>query len=774
MIKLDSIAIKAAYSTDFQTKLTGEWKQWRSNYIDFVTHLQTADRQNWLQPEFQEKLWDKNVIANIGPGRSVTVQGAYPDQLLAGRLFDFMRQPLGESAEDRGKALQSTFETILSEVQKYNKRRPLARVVRLLAALFPNDMCCLVDERRLWQVLQVMGVPARKEGFVAHHPLLREQLRAALGSSDSIETQIDQSIFTWFLWEQYAENAEPGAIPVTPKGTVATDRPALSLLPANVQRRGLVHVRQNVPLLVAVVREAEQGISRSDLLAAIQREAPHLRAVGSARNIISQAQGGFALIGFGDGAFRPTERGLELLSVPDPTQVLQPLLIGRVFGMGHLLLALKTNPDGIGQQALSQQLSTLIPTRKSLWSGAELIQWATATKLARIENGQVLLSDEGQAYADALPVNFLTNWRLDAPIEDDGEAPEQLQDVRDDKSEQIVELQTAAWETLNQRFQEGIESSQLVLPHGFLAELHAALHMSSRKRFVLLAGLSGTGKTSIARAYAEAYCRALGLDDWRDHYAQVAVRPDWTDPAGLLGFVNAVVDPPSFQAAEALHLLLDADQDRQRPYFLCLDEMNLARVEHYFAPFLSAMEGESTTLALHGQLEAIDNVPPSVPWPRNLFIFGTVNMDESTHPFSDKVLDRAFTFEFWEVDLGSWEAKRRSAGANGAVMDTVAPLLKQLHDALAPARRHFGYRTADEFLAYCEAGKAAASPDALLDSAILMKILPRLRGDDSGPLKVSLAKLESIANPGAFPRTHRKIKLMQESLDLTGQARFWS
>jgi MoxR-like ATPase len=307
-----------------------------------------------------------------------------------------------------------------------------------------------------------------------------------------------------------------------------------------------------------------------------------------------------------------------------------------------------------------------------------------------------------------------------------------------------------------------------------LAELHAALHACRHKRFVLLAGLSGTGKTSIARAYSEAYCAALGLHDWQRHYAQVAVRPDWMDPTSILGFLNALVDPPIFQAGEALDLILRADQDRSHPYFLCLDEMNLARVEHYFAPFLSSMESAGGSLTIHGELDAVDGIEPRIPWPKNLFIFGTVNMDESTHPFSDKVLDRAFTFEIWDVDLEAWRQKKQGSGADPAILAQVAPVLVQVYDALRPARRHFGYRSADEILGICHSGPTHLGAGYLLDGAILRKILPRIRGDDSGPLKTALDELARVLPSSSFPRSFARIAEMRKALEQTGQARFWS
>ena len=210
------------------------------------------------------------------------------------------------------------------------------------------------------------------------------------------------------------------------------------------------------------------------------------------------------------------------------------------------------------------------------------------------------------------------------------------------------------------------------------------------------AGLSGTGKTSMARTYARAYCDELGLGV-EQHYEQVSVWPDWTDPSGLLGYTNPLADPPIFHETPALRLLLRAHAHPGEPYFLCLDEMNLARVEHYFAPFLTAMEGRGGRLVLHGGADAVDQIPSSIPWPKNLFLIGTVNMDETTHPFSDKVLDRAFTFEFWTADVAKW-AEKNALSYEAVMREEVLGVLGDLYGALEPARRHFGYRTFDEVL----------------------------------------------------------------------------
>ena len=770
----DAEAVKAAYATGFKDRLSKpDWKTWRDNYLAQVQRVEGATDAEWMTPAFQELLWDKNPISTLGPGVSVQVAGAYSDRALAQSLRAAYKQPRNDNVHERGAFLQAVYEDTLKALQPYNERQPKARLTRLLAALFPQDVGCILNWERLRQIIHAMGIRTIKGGFIANHTLLLNHLRNVLGDPPSLADQVEQSIFSWYFWERVDSEApgEEGAVLAGPRPEVVTNIPRLHLLPPAVQRKGLTYVSNNVALLVSVVRECEQGITRSDLVGVIQREAPQLKSANSATNIISQAQGGLSLITLQDGAYRPTERGSELITAPEPEQVLQPLLVARVFGMGHLLLALKDTPDGIGKSQLSKDLSKLIPTRTTQWSGGGMISWALVSKLAKRNGDAIALTEDGLAYAQALPSDFLDKWKIAPPEDDEADDFDGRSDPLPSASDALA---PASWDLLNARFADGMLSSTLILPDGFLAELHAALHASPRKRFVLLAGLSGTGKTSIARAYAEAYSRALGFDDWRARYAQIAVRPDWTDPSGLVGFVNAVSEPPTFQAAEALHLILRADADRTTPYFLCLDEMNLARVEHYFAPFLSAMEGDASELALHGEAEAIDNVKPRIPWPRNLFIFGTVNMDESTHPFSDKILDRAFTFEFWDVDLESWERSKRAAGVDSGLIGQVAPLLRELYRCLYPSRRHFGYRTADESLAYCVAGAATTPVKSLLDSAVLMKVLPRVRGDDSGPLADTLKELHRLLTEADLPRSLAKVEQMQSSLERVGQARFWS
>ena len=320
------------------------------------------------------------------------------------------------------------------------------------------------------------------------------------------------------------------------------------------------------------------------------------------------------------------------------------------------------------------------------------------------------------------------------------------------------------------------ETLPLVFPRDLVVRLHIALHANEHKHFVLLSGLSGTGKTQLARCYAN-LLHGLPQGAPNPYLHVVPVQPDWTDPSALLGYVNPLRERASYAQTAALRFLLSAQND-ERPRFLVLDEMNLARPEHYFAPFLSAMETGSP-LVVHGNPGAVDGVPASIPWPSNLFIIGTVNMDETTHGFSDKVLDRAFTIELWDVDLEAF--RKKVGGISPAVADTAFEVFGALQTALLPLRSHVGYRNLEEILRFLEAnaqadpaGQAALTPTEALDHALMMKVLPRLRGEDSPTLRNGLEAVRKTCATRGLERCAAKLVAMHAQLTATGTTLFWS
>ncbi|HEY4808719.1 MAG TPA: hypothetical protein VIH81_13400 [Roseiarcus sp.] len=273
-------------------------------------------------------------------------------------------------------------------------------------------------------------------------------------------------------------------------------------------------------------------------------------------------------------------------------------------------------------------------------------------------------------------------------------------------------------------------------PGGEIPRFHAGINFLEKKHFVILSGLSGTGKTQLSLKYARAV-HGLGSNDAKDPLLFVVpVRPEWTDPTGLTGYYdvlsNRYVVPPFLEA------VLVATAHRESPVFVVLDEMNLARVEHYFSDVLSCIEtGEP--LQLHSNSVPIEGITgtsiiAAIPLPANLYITGTINVDETTNPVSSKVLDRAVVIEMSDVQLAGYLAELAAGDATLQEARAAAePRLLAVQALLVPHGLGFGYRVASEAVRYLAFTRThlSAAPDAMLDDVMVQKILVKLRGSET-------------------------------------------
>lgn len=270
-------------------------------------------------------------------------------------------------------------------------------------------------------------------------------------------------------------------------------------------------------------------------------------------------------------------------------------------------------------------------------------------------------------------------------------------------------------------------------PGGEIRRFHAALNFLPHKHFVILAGLSGTGKTQLALKYARAV-HGLTCDKAPDPFLIVCpVRPEWTDPTGLTGYYdvlsNRYVVPPFLEA------VLLATAHRDSPVFVVLDEMNLARVEYYFSDVLSSVEtGEALQLHSSGvPLEGSTgtSIPAELTLPPNLYITGTINIDETTNPVSDKVLDRAQVIDMSVVDLAGFLAALETHEMALAPARAVCEgHLLAVHGLMAAHGLGFGYRVTEEVVRYhaFAAEHLQADPGTITDDLMVQKILVKLRG----------------------------------------------
>ncbi|SNT21697.1 MULTISPECIES: McrB family protein [unclassified Azospirillum] len=308
---------------------------------------------------------------------------------------------------------------------------------------------------------------------------------------------------------------------------------------------------------------------------------------------------------------------------------------------------------------------------------------------------------------------------------------------------------------------EEIESAVKALgghyPGGEVRRYHAALNFLQHKHFVILAGLSGTGKTQLALKYTRAV-HGLTSNKSPDPFLFVCpVRPEWTDPTGLTGYYdvlsNRYVVPPFLEA------VLLATAHRDSPVFVVLDEMNLARVEYYFSDVLSCIEtGEALQLHSSGvPLEGSTgtSIPAELTLPPNLYITGTINIDETTSPVSDKVLDRAHVIDMSAVDLAGFLAELESRDQSLTAARTACEShLLAAHKLMATHGLGFGYRVAEEVVRYhmFSAQHFNADPAGVTDDLMVQKILVKLRGAErQRSLLTGLAKaLAGLPRSQAF------------------------
>jgi hypothetical protein len=724
------------------------YQKWTAALTGFLQKVHNVEREEFLTEDFQQELWDSVAVSATGMG-NVDVSALTRDSSIAESLWKLKQGYLTSSDEMRHGLIDSTSYWVLSQIESKLKRRPLLKLCRVFAALCPGDFTTITNFRKLHELAVQMGYEGTFGQGLIEQRWVRARLNQILGNvrEEFSQPWIERMTLPWLLYVVYVQKME-----VEPTETIdlTTGEEKLIPLSADRRRRGMLAIGGSTSTIRTMIEFAKDGCSREDF-----RE--HLHSINPSHATTTLSTQLNALIAEwgvlraeGDN-LQLTARGESFLESGDTDEFCDWLLT-RILGFDNAIYLLRQSPISVKamifelQKVNSGWTSTFVPNC--------LITWLRSLALVELTKEKTLqLTEKGQRWAarvDWIPGVLV----VDASIEPANAELQNRGSINRLELAQIVN----SFDPL------------IAFRPEVVGQLDAGLWSHHRRHFAVLTGLSGAGKTVLARSYA------LGL--WQQEpvphegLITVAVQPGWHDPSCLLGYVNPLNSDVYVRTA-FLDFLLRATVDPDRAYTVILDEMNLSHPEQYLAPLLSAME-TGDAIELHAQGSEINGVPASIPYPGNLFIIGTVNMDETTHGLSDKVLDRACVIEFWDIDVDSYPAWK-DCKLSSEKIERIQVLLKELVAALRPVRLHFGWRTIGDVLGYVREalrGNIIEFENAL-DQSIYSKVLPKLRGEDTPRLQNAFAKVRAVLQEHKMVQSEAKVAELLDDLKFSGSARFW-
>ena len=719
---------------------------WYSKIAFFLSEVKQSIPTKSDDLAFLTSLWDDSTIAATGMG-SVKTGPALEN--LEFRLWfgSEALKPLPIEPVAVEARLIGFYDELQSRLLVLCGRRPRLKLNRVLCALYPEHLTTIADIGALKVLFREMGGDGN-EHPVRMHMEIRQRIEKVLGpiGSQDQDEKIHRLCLPWFLYERITQEesskSETGSL--TPLG-------ALSPLPAALRRKGLTSIKGSFPTLLGLLPELKDGVTRDEFSALIAQTMPHLTlgSIGTTINVISRE---FDICKREGDTYQLSARGLNLLDTQDPDE-LADHLVTKILGIDNVLKELELGPKTKPQ--LVTFLQGVHPGWTTDFAPQSMLTWLASFGVVELNSDKkVELTERGHRWVE------MVTWKPQS-------LPKFAETVDELKSTATSQVELPSMGVLFERLQK-MTAGKLAFDNQMVGQLHGGLWFHPIRHFVVLTGISGSGKTQLALKYALALC---DVDENEQEQVRVfPVQPGWYDPSPLLGYVNPIQDS-SYRSAPFLDILLRAASDPDRPYVAILDEMNLSHPEQYLAPILSAMETHGW-IELHQLGEDSTAVKQRIQYPANLAIIGTLNMDETTHGLSDKVLDRAYTLEFWNIrvdDFPGWATVSLPSDAKEATR----AVLNQLVKALDPVRLHFGWRTIDDVLSFLTF-QLEHNPDTQgsLDNVIYAKVLPKLRGEGSRFQKALKDVYDTCVSNG-LKRCADKVKDMQDDLVETGSARYW-
>jgi hypothetical protein len=729
-----------------------ERQRWVGSVIELIETVREVDEETFRTERFQRMLWDSDTMSATGMG-SVKIDDVIRDPEILDVLWFLKSQTERLTGPERTASIEAGFEHLCGLTKAVARRVPRLKLLRVLASIFPEDFTTLTDTRRLRQFAKALGLSVARLGTVTINKRIVDAIASEIGRpTKDTPALADRLTLPWELYTRFVSPAIQE--PTEATGIARTDE-KLSPLPPERRRRGLLAIKGFSTNIRAYLDFVKDGCTREDFKA-------HIRSINAQLNEASINTNVSALIAewgvlrADKTDFYLTPRGEAFLETGDPAE-LSDWLLTRVLGPDYILHRLRES--GTATKASMQEgLQELNPGWKSNFAPVVMLNWLRHLGLVDLNaRTELVLTEDGLLWANQIhwiPTGLPALAKKDVEDSPVGAIADQKGDIKRAKLTVI---------------QEELDRRGYFPPH-ILARLDAGIWSHARRHFAVLSGLSGAGKTLLALTYGSFL--AEGQPPASGHCLVLPVQPGWHDPSALLGYASPI-DTDQYTGTEFLAFLLRASAYPTVPHTVVLDEMNLSHPEQYLAPLLSAME-TGASIWLHGGDEEIGGIPPNIAYPTNLVIIGTINMDETTVGLSDKVLDRAFVTEFWDIDLDSFDGWHHTDLSNEQIR-SVRDVLGGLMEALRPVRLHFGWRTVRDILEYLAAAKRGGILDEprALDSALHSKLLPKLRGESTPRLQSALTNAWSVLNNHGLSLSASRLNEMRDDLNATGMARFW-
>lgn len=742
----DETAFRADIESLYETPPKWAVETWLPRLQRHLIATRGASAAQLRDKDFLKTLFDSENVSATGMC-TIRVGPAIDDEEFVAWFSENASRPLPPDPNEAAARLTELHDELAVRFRKLCGKRPLLKINRALSALFPDFFTTVADEGKLTELYRALGGKGRAHA-VHMHMAIRRMIRDVVGPAEpGTMDSVKQMCLSWFLYERISDDKE-----AVVAQSESVRGGGLVPMPALLRRKGLTAIKGYFQTLLGYLPALSgDGLSEEDFRDLIRESNPTL-VDSSIRTVVNVVMREFDLCKRNGSVYQLSARGVNVLDSQDPQELADQLLT-KVLGVDYVIRTLAAGPKSKAE--LVAILQRVNPGWTTGFAPSALLSWLMSLQVISYEpaNGYTL-TDAGRQWND------LITW--DPPT-----LPKVAETVIEIQEEVDAKLTLPDWATLQSRLAEAA-AGNFRWDRGLIEQLHGGLWFHPVRHFAVMAGLSGSGKTQLALNYALALCGPQRAG--QESVKVVPVQPGWFDTGPLLGQMN-MLSQNIYDGTPFLELLLRAAENPTSPYVAVLDEMNLSHPEQYLAPILSAMETQGV-IDLHQMDEDVVGVPSQIRYPANLAIIGTVNMDETTHGLSDKVLDRAYTLEFWKIDPESYPKWSNLVAEE--VRNKVKDVLGKLMEALEPVRLHFGLRTIDDVVNYLvfTQGLGVESNKAL-DDVVCAKVLPKLRGEHSDRLARAMSQAQAICQEYGLARCASKVQDMLRDLSEAGSTRFW-